>query len=86
MAYNNTSYLLHRAPILYRLSRLHQTQCAVGILRHQNHTVRRNTFDFLGSEVNQHQDLLANQILRFVVFGDTGNHFAGINTCTDLKF
>ena len=63
-----------------RLAGLQQAQFSGSILRHQNHTVRKNTLQFARSEIHQDEHLLSDQLFGREMFGDSRNYLAFVDT------
>ena len=66
--------LLHLRPIPHRLLRRYKHQLPVGILSQQYHSLRLNTLYLAGLQVGQQAYLLADDGLRFKIFGNARNH------------
>ena len=62
-----------------RLAGLQQAQFSGSILRHQNHTVRKNTLQFARSEIHQDEHLLSDQLFGREMFGDSRNYLAFVS-------
>ena len=63
-----------------------EAHLAVALLGHQDHALGLDAADGAGGEVREDADLLAQHVLRAVVFGNAGDDGAGIDARVDGEF
>ena len=68
------------------LAGLQQAQFSGSVLRHQNHTVRKNTLQFARSEIHQDEHLLSDQLFGREMLGDSRNYLAFVDTRINRQF
>ena len=68
------------AAVIVILHRRYKSQLTFRIFGHQDHALRHDALDLSGGKVDNQADLLANNVFRFIVFGNAGYNRALIQS------
>lgn len=77
--------LFHRTTFFYGFLRLHNGKGTVGVFGHENHAVGFDPFNVLGSQIDQHEHLFADEIFGLVIFRNAGDDFPRVDAGVDFQ-
>ena len=78
-------FLSNDRTAVYRSRRFQQHEFAHSILAHEDHTVRLDSFERTGFEIDEHQHLPTDQLLGRIMFGDARHDLTPVDTRVDSQ-